>query len=278
MFSTWDPIRKIHVAYVKTSSWPPHEFGYISYGKKTMRRLESVTTSPDFIHWSTPVRCFVPEPDDFRSIEFGYVFRAKPRGNQMLIHGCILDEAVSTGPGCHGVGYTVLVTTNDLFHLNRMKEPWLDRVADDPQAVDHAMAWVADMITVGDEEYIYYAGYMKGHKNFTDRTMNLARLRKDGFVSRDAGNDWGRLVTPLIRCDAEQMVVNANVRGDLQLRILDKDGKPVAGFGKGEAGAVKGDSTAHRIQGKAPLAELKGQPVQFEFLLRDAELYAFELS
>jgi hypothetical protein len=38
------------------------------------------------------------------------------------------------------------------------------------------------------------------------------------------------------------------------------------------------DSTAHRIQGKASLAELKGQPVQFEFSLRDAELYAFDLS
>lgn len=195
----------------------------------------------------------------------------------MLIHCCILDEATSTGAGCHGVGYTVLSTTRDLFHLNRMKEPWLNRVAEDPQAVDHAMAWVADMITVGDQEYIYYAGYVKGHKNFNDRTINLARLRKDGFVSRDAGTEWGRWVTPLLRMDAENMTVNANIRGELRLRILDKDGKPTAGFREGEVDGVRGDSTAHVIKARAKLSELKGQPVQFEFSLRDGELYAFEL-
>lgn len=276
--STWDSLRKIHVAYVKSWTWPPDEFGYQSLsGKGLGQRLHSVTVSPDFVNWSTPVRCFIPDADDFHSIEF-YTFQARPRGNQMLIHGGILDETKSTGPGAHGVGYTVLSMTSDLFHQNRMKEPWLDRTPDDPKAADHAIAWVSDMVTVGDEEFIYYTGMSRGHKNFTDRSMNLARLRKDGFVSRDAGSERGRLVTPLLRFDADKMTINAKVQGDLRLRILDQNGKSRPGFGEGEVEGIKGDSTAHPFRSRANLSELKGQPVQLEFSVRDGELYGFELN
>lgn len=271
-------MRNAYVAYVKTSTWPPDEFGYISYPGHNGRRLTSVILSPDFVHWSTPVRCFVPEPDDFRTIEFGYTFRAKPRGNQMLIWGCILDEGSSTGPGNHGVGFTVLSTTSDLVHCTRMKEPWLNRVAENPNAVDHAMAWVADMITVGDQEYIYYAGYVKGHKNFNERTMNFARLRKDGFVSRDAGEQAGRLVTPLVRIHTDRLTVNGNLRGELRLRIFDQNGQALPGFGDGEIEKITGDSTAHLVKAKGSLAGLRGQPVRFEFTLRHGELYGFELA
>jgi hypothetical protein len=275
--SIWDPIRKVHVAYVKSWTWPPNEFGNISPTSDGQgRRLESVTISPDFIHWSLPVRCFVPEPGDVPLIEFGYTFRAKPRGNQMILSSCILNEGISTGTG-HGVGFTVLSTTNDLVHCNRMRQPWLDRAADDPKAADRAMAWVADMVTVGDEEYIYYAGYQGGHKNFNDRTMNLARLRKDGFVSRGAGTGWGKLTTPLIRLDAGKMTINAEIRGELRLRVLDQQGEPIAGFRENEIDAVRGNSTAHLVKTRAELTELKGRPIQFEFSLRNGELFGFEL-
>lgn len=195
----------------------------------------------------------------------------------MILLSSILDQGISTAKG-KGTGYTVLSTTNDLVHCNRMRQPWLDRVPDDPDAADHAIAWVADMITVGDEEYIYYGSYSMGHKNRMDRTMSFAHLRKDGFVSRDAGAGGGKLVTPLIRFTAEKMTINATIRGELRLRILNADGKPLAGFREGQVDGVKGDSTAHVIKSRAKLSELKGQPVQFEFWLRDGELYAFELS
>ncbi len=276
--ATWDRIRKIYVAYVKSWSWPPHEFGdYMSpTGSGMGRRLESIMVSPDFIHWSTPVRCFVPEPDDLRSIEFGYTFRAKPRGNQMLLLSSILDQGFSTAKG-NGIGYTVLSTTNDLFHCRRMRQVWLDREANDDQARDHAIAWIGDMVTVGEEEYIYYAGYQWGHKNFTDRTINMARLRKDGFVSRDAATACGSLVTPLVRFNAARMTANARVRGELRVRILDETGRSVPGFSKGDVAPIRGDSTAHTVNGRAGLSELARRPVRLEFALRDGELYGFEL-
>lgn len=276
--TVWDPARKIHVAYVKSWTWPPAEFDYISPTSGGRgQRLESACFSPDFVHWSAPVRCFLPEPDDVKSIEFGYAFRPKVRGNQLLILSCILDQGISTSKG-NGIGYTVLSTTSDLVHCRRMKPAWLDRVAGDETAVDHAMAWIADMITVGDEEFVYYAGYRWGHKNFDDRTINLARLRKDGFVSRDAGNETGRLVTPLVRLRSGKLTVNAQVRGELRVRLLDAQNQPVAGLGEGQVAAITGDSTAHPVQSQGRLADFKGAPVRLEFSLRDGQLYGFELS
>ena len=277
LMSTWDPVRKLHVGYVKSWTWPPGEMGYISSSSDGLgRRLTSMTTSPDFIHWSTPARCGLPWADDFPSLEF-YGCRPKPRGNQMLILTCILDETIKTRERSHGIGYTVLSTSADLVHWNRMKKPWLDRAAGDPEAADHAMAWAADLITVGDEEYLYYGAYSRGHKDFTDRTIKFARLRKDGFVSRDAGSEQGRLITPLVRLNGDKITVNANIRGDLRLRILGRDSKPAMGFGNGEVSPLKGNSTSHVAKARGMLSELKGQPVRLEFSLRDAELYAFEL-
>ena len=270
--ATWDPVRNIYVAYVKSWTWPPDEFGYISPTSDGMgRRLASMSTSPDFVHWSKPVRSFVPQPDDFSSIEF-YACRAKPRGNQMINFACILNEEIEDG-----IGYTVLAVSSDLVHWNRMKEPWLPHSPQNPEATDHAVAWVADVITVGNEEYIYYGGYSDGHKNFDDRTINLARLRKDGFLSRDAGKEGGRLLTKILRMKGEELTINANVSGVLRLRVLDPSGKPLSGFGEGEIEPIIGDATDHVVKTKGDLACLAGIPVRLEFFLRDAEFYGFEL-
>ncbi|MFC1550891.1 hypothetical protein ACFL46_06335, partial [Candidatus Neomarinimicrobiota bacterium] len=274
--ATWDPIRNIYVAYVKSWTWPPDEFGYISPTSDGMgRRLVSMTSSSDFVHWSKPVRSFLPQPDDFSSLEF-YACRAKPRGNQMVNFSCILNEEIE-GKSGSGIGYTVLSVSNDLVNWNRMKEPWLPRSNENPEAADHAVAWVADVITVGDEEFIYYGGYSDGHKSYDDRTINLAHLRKDGFVSRDAGKKEGRLLTKILRLDAGDLTINANVSGILQMRVLEPSGKPLKGFGKNEIELISGDATNHRVKTKGNLASLAGKPVRLEFFLRDAKLYGFEL-
>jgi len=134
------------------------------------------------------------------------------------------------------------------------------------------------MITVGDKEYIYYAGYNGGHKNFTDRTINFATMRRDGFVSRDARAQEGKLVTRLFRFDANQVTVNADVRGELKLSILDENSEAIPGFQKSDIDAIRGDSTAHAVRSRGKLAELKGRPVQLEFSLRDTNLFGFELA
>jgi hypothetical protein len=40
----------------------------------------------------------------------------------------------------------------------------LKRVIHPPDRLDHSMTWVASVLPVGDELYIYYGGYVCGHK------------------------------------------------------------------------------------------------------------------
>jgi len=272
--STWDPCLKLHVAQVKTWTWPPDELGRVSpTGDGMGRRLASVITSPDFIHWTEPQRSFVPEPNDPSLLEF-YACRSKIRGNQHVNFTCILNDDVGSG-----IGYTVLSTSKDGGHSwKRMKEPWLDRTSWNPEAFDHAVAWVADAITVGEKEYIYYGCYNVGHKTFNDRTLSVAFLRKDGFVSRDAfGSSPGRLATPLLVLDADRLLVNAKVWGELSLRLLDEGGAPLPGLDAQDIQPISGDSTQHEVKSKGALASLKGKPVRLEFAWRNGELYGLEL-
>ncbi len=79
------------------------------------------------------------------------------------------------------------------------------------------MAWYGDCLTVGDKEYIYYGGYAQGHKVRSDRTLGMGMLRKNGFVSRDAGIESGWLksdvsgVRPIHQQAAQRPNRNATV-------------------------------------------------------------------
>jgi hypothetical protein len=73
------------------------------------------------------------------------------------------------------------------------------------------------------------------------------------------------------------MTINAEIRGELRLRVLDRQGEPIAGFRENEIDVVRGNSTAHLAKTRAELTELKGRPIQFEFSLRNGELFGFEL-
>jgi hypothetical protein len=116
-----------------------------------------------------------------------------------------------------------------------------------------------------------------GHKNFDDRTINFARLRKDGFLSRDAGKEGGRLLTKVLRMKGGELTVNADVSGVLRLRVLDPLGKPLEGFGEGEVEPIRGDATDHKVTTRGDLASLADRPVRLEFFLRHAEFYGIEL-
>ena len=172
-----------------------------------------------------------------------------------------------------GLGWTELITSRDGVKWTRYREPFIDR---DPRpgAFDHAMAWFGDCVTVGDEEYIYYCGYSEGHKIGT-RQLGLGKLRKNGFVSRDAGPAAGSLLTMPVSIEADTMTINAKVDGELRVRVVDEHGKSVPGFDW--SAPIRGDSVAHPATWKGRLGSLKARTVRLEFNLTKSELYGFDL-
>jgi len=96
-------------------------------------------------------------------------------------------------------------------------------------------------------------------------------------VSRDANAQGGTLRTPLVVLVGNRMTLNAEVQGEIRVRLLDGEGNPIPGFDAADSSALEGDSLSHQVEWAQPLAALRDRPVSIEFLLRDARLYGFDL-
>ena len=277
MDGCWDPIRKRYLMSVEVRTSPEDGYKGKNVAAGEFHRSVAQSVSTDFIHWSQPARTVIPDPNEAGRWEF-YGMKPQVRGNLYLGFLRVLrDDLVAEpgGPGWFGIGWTELCTSRDGENWTRHREPFLDRNPK-PGTFDHAHAWFGDCVTVGDKEYVYYGGYDQGHK-VGSRQLGLGFLRKNGFVSRDAVAARGRLQTHLVTLDGSRMTVNAQVEGEMLVRILDAEGEPLSGFDWGDCQPIRGDSVRHAVQWKSDLTGLVGMPVRLEFALEKAKLYAFDL-
>lgn len=140
-------------------------------------------------------------------------------------------------------------------------------------------------LIVGDSLYFYSSGRRLNDIMWDSYTSTgLAKLRRDGFVSMNAGKEEGSLKTEPIVFDGKYLFVNADVKGkksQLLVELLDVDGNPIEGFTKSDClGLKKTDSTKSKIEWKnnKDLATLANKPVRMKFYLRDGDLYSFWVS
>lgn len=276
----WDPNRNAYLAIYGYASQPADGYkGRTPNAPEGYRRCVGQSTSKDFLNWTAPRKIVAADPNEPGVWEF---YGAKPyvKGNLYVAFLRVLrDDLVAANGGPNepmrqaGLGWTELMTSRDGENWTRYREPFIDRNRE-PGTFDHAMAWFGDWVTVGDQEYIYYCGYSEGHK-IGKRQLALAKLRKNGFVSRSAGAAEGTLRTPLVALQGSSFTVNARVGGELRVRILDAAGNPLPGYDWSKP--VRGDSLAHRIAWEGKRVPFKGKPVHLEFRLSDADLYAFDI-
>lgn len=162
---------------------------------------------------------------------------------------------------------------------------WLREDMNPFLAIDeNANAWnngnlqsvVGSPLIVGDKLYFYLSGrrLVNGSEIVT---TGLATLRRDGFASMSG---TGELMTEVLKFEGEYLFVNANVKGALQVEILDKSGKAISGFTKNDCKAVKGDGVKVQVEWKdnASLKSLAGQNIRLKFYLTDGDIYAFWIS
>ncbi len=138
-------------------------------------------------------------------------------------------------------------------------------------------------LVVGDELWFYVSG--RAGKSFpgaqhldSGASLGLARLRRDGFVSRDADADGGTLTTRPIRFHGRHLFVNLDApEGELRVEVLDSAGQPLPPFDRRRCPAIRGDSTRQRVVwDEAPdLSAVAGQPVRLRFHLTAGKLYSF---
>ncbi len=138
-------------------------------------------------------------------------------------------------------------------------------------------------LVMGDELWFYVSG-RSGEPGSTSSGVSatgLAKVRRDGFASMDAGEAEGTLTTRPIRFSGKYLFVNADVEdGELRVEVLDEEGKVLKRFARGKCVPVTTDSTLQRVRWKgAPgLSKVAGEPVRFRFHLRNGRLYSFWVS
>lgn len=278
----WDPIRNHYLAIV--SVWQRRE------DWQDNERTPHQSVSQDLINWDKPWPIIMPKigaPIEQGEMQFYAMSGVIPRGDLLIGLVKVLRDDLNATPGktgkemgdlnrkAAGLGYTVLAWTRDGKTWQRDHEPFLDR-NHVPGSWDHAMAWGDEQIVVGDETYIYYGGYARGHKvaRFDERQIGLARLPRDRYVAREADLNLGTLITKPVILNANSMTVNAKVVGEMRVRLLDQNGKPLPNFDWVE---IKGDGIDLPVKWKGDLKSLSKKPVYLEFQLKNAQLFGFDL-
>ncbi len=145
----------------------------------------------------------------------------------------------------------------------------------------------------GDELWFYYTG-LKYRGTFTyvgkypdgrnvlipgleadTGAICLAVLRRDGFVSLDAGETEGTLLTKSFALPAGKLWVNLDApEGDLRVEVLDAEGKV-----RGVSGRLKGDLKQAEVSWQSgDISGLSGQSVSLRFRVRQARFYSYWFS
>jgi hypothetical protein len=262
---------------------------FVSMIEDGWRRTPYQSVSADLVSWREPWRVVKPEAGEEGETQFYCMAGAMARGELLVALVKVLRDDLNAEPGATardlgdagrpfaGIGYTVLAWSRDGETWKRDVEPFLDR-AEEPGAWDRAMAWGDCQLVVGDETFVYYGGYKRGHKvaRFTQRQIGLARMPRDRYVARVAGTMPGRLLTRAGALEATGLTFNARVRGEIEARIVDAKGKPVDGFDWADGRPIRGDSVHHEVTWRKPLEKLRGRVVALDLKLTDAELWSFE--
>ena len=105
-------------------------------------------------------------------------------------------------------------------------------------------------------------------------------LRMDGFVSLQAPMAGGELITKPLRFKGREMALNfsTSAAGSVQVEIQDLNGRALSGFALQDCPPHFGDTLERSVTWKqgADVSSLAGQAVRLRFVLKDADVYAYQ--
>jgi hypothetical protein len=133
----------------------------------------------------------------------------------------------------------------------------------------------------GDELWFYYTGLK--YRTEPEKpepggggAICLAVLRRDGFVSLDAGEKPGTITSQPFSCTGSKLLANAAVApdGELRAEILDSDDSVIA---------TSEPMTGNQLHGEfrwstGSINSIQQKPVSLRFSMRNASLYAYWLA
>lgn len=139
-------------------------------------------------------------------------------------------------------------------------------------------------IVTENEMWIYYGATGRDHRqNVRDPSKTgifRARMRRDGFVSVNAGYAGGEFTTPPVTFEGKRLELNmdGSAGGWLQVEILSAGGRPVPGYRLTQCDTIRGNAMNKTVtwQGNSRVSKLAGKPVRLRFVMRSMKLFAFQ--
>ena len=275
---------------------PPVDEGMRRFHKY---RLIGRATSPDFLEWSATETVLTPSEGDAPGTEPSYGMPVSTYHGYYIGQTYVLyaheEEPVPRGQGLMDVQLTA---SRDGINWTRLggHQPFIARGTG---GFDAGMVGPnASLIEKDGLLWFYYNGWSgehyetKAYRRGRDPGLwemgrmgsgtGLATLRQDGFISVDAGEDEGELVTTAGMLGGKELMINAAAHGPagyVTAEIVDGEGKPVEGYSADDCDRFTGDSVRHRVTWRGQ--DAKGVPAgehAVRFRLRSASLYSYTIT
>ncbi|MDG4826466.1 hypothetical protein O7635_31840 [Asanoa sp. WMMD1127] len=288
---TWDARTGRYIATIKKRMFTSRTPGVYD-------RSAFVSTSTDFLNWSTPVLGVSGDYADDGAAQARNGLEGQVYGMPVLPYEStyvgvpwmlLITNFTHGSQASAGDGPVLpqIAASRDLVDWSRpVRDPIIEPGR--PGAWDDGALYTASNVLVDDRSVtMYYGAFNAGHggqpttegaPTYTSG-VGMATWRRDGFVSMTNASlpgvgDPGTLTTKPLVTDGKALRVNADVRpkGSLTVEVLDAAGQPLL-----TSLPVKGDhlDTQVRWTGGRSLADLAGQPVKLRFTLVDTDLYAY---
>jgi hypothetical protein len=271
MLLGWDELHGRYVSYCRPS---------LHAGNKTRRIGRS--ESDDFVNWSSIKDVLAPDSEDPLGTEFyGMpVFKYEDLyiGQLLAYHAPPEEQQIRF----EGTTDIQLTSSRDGISWERVGDRNSFIPNGPPGSIDHGgISASRQPVLRGNELWFYYSCSDQSH-GVTGRsgTICLAKLRLDGFVSMDAGNDIGTLTTQIMHCKGGLLSINAAAKNGMAgVAVLDESGIQYQGYSMQECAIFDGDSINRTMTWKDNLSleKLKGKNIRLKFYLRDASLYSFSI-
>ncbi|REK12946.1 MAG: hypothetical protein DWQ37_09980 [Planctomycetota bacterium] len=198
-------------------------------------------------------------------------------------------------PNTDGFHLVELVCSRDLKDWQRLgdRQPFIAPSRIDSGAYDLTQILPPSAPVVRDDELWFYYTGLKWRSTFDyfgtypdgkhvpkagrDRDVGavcLAVLRRDGFISLDADETEGTLLTEPFTLPADKLLLNVDAQdGELRVEACDEAGQVLA-----ESQAIRGDHPREEVAWQpGGISDLSDRRVRLRFTLRNASLYSYWL-
>ena len=264
--------------------YPPdkiRQLGIVPEPDRYHLRLRTFSESEDLIHWSPPSFLMYPDrldpPDRQIYAHVGFVYESMWMG---------VIQAMCVQPtGWKQVDLRLSYSRDGRHWLRpQHREAFIPLGNADSWEADYSgIAYTAPAL-VGDELFFYYFGSRNPQRDKDPERrwptyLGLARLRRDGFASLNAGDTPGQMLSRPLRFRGTTLFVNAEVAdgGWVKAAVLSETAQPVDGYGLDQAVPLTQATTRGRMSwmSRPAMEPCRDDHQRILLQLEKAKLYSF---